>query len=140
MAILLSDLLEKIGVSIDNANVVMEQTALEQYVRMGYQKAQTMENGGQESYEPLTFNIAFPMGKELHEIPVSALLHNRTMRLEQVDIKLKYKLKERDGELYVDLKSENAEDENLDEMTLSFRNNSASEGIARITDHHLKEI
>lgn len=139
MAILLNKLLEEIGGAICSANYIMEETALEQYMIQGYKKEASV-GGAEDCYTPLTFNMALQDGGETHKIPISALVHNTTMRLEQVDMKLKFNMFEQDGGIMVSCMPVNAQDTTLDEMTLQFRNTVSSEGIARITDSHIKTM
>ena len=141
MAILLDDLLCEISNAICNANNIMEGTALNQYVEQGYERALTANNNTEsDSYVPLTFNLALRQEQEIRKIPIAALMHNTTMRLEQVDIKLKFKMYEQDGNIMVDCMPHNSSNESLDEMTLQFKNSVSSEGISKITDSQMKHI
>ena len=140
MAILLSDLLKEISISVNNANSIMEHVALNQYMDQNYNKLEDQGTNGSEVYKPLTFDIVMQEEKQTHEIPVAALLHNTTMSLEQVDIKLKFRMKEDEGEIYIDCNTAGIPEESLSEMTLSYKNDHSSEGIAKMTDNHLKRI
>lgn len=139
MAILLNELLKEISSAISSANYIMEETALDQYMAQGYQKEKT-DNGLEDCYSPLTFNIALQDGTETRRIPIAALVHNTTMRLEQVDMKLKFNMYEQDGGIMVSCMPAGAQDTTLDEMTLQFKNTASPEGIAKITDNHIKKI
>ncbi len=133
MAVLLSDLLESISTAVNNANSALEEVALAQYIERGYERQS-------EAYKPLTFSLSMRDGNEVRHIPLSALVHNTSMRLETVDVKLKLKIYEQDGKMMADCKPSGADDRVIDEMNLQFRNASPVEGIAKITDNHLKEL
>ncbi len=137
MSVLLKDLLEEISCAISNANVVLEENALNFYMAQGYKKEKT-EQGN--LYSPIMFHLALQEGKEVREIPVSALIHNTTMRLEQVDIKLKFKMFEENGAMQVSCMPEHSEEETLDEITLQYKNTVPPEGIARITDNYVLQL
>jgi hypothetical protein len=141
MAILLSDFLEQISVAVGNVNVIMEQAALEQYMQQGYDRIENgVENATSQGYSPKMYSIAIKDAGKKVEVPVTALMHNKTMSLDQVDIKIKCKLDERDGKVYIDCKSNNASDETLNEINLSFKNGASPEGVSRMTDNYLKTI
>jgi hypothetical protein len=145
MAILLSDFLEQISVAVGNVNVIMEQAALEQYMQQGYDRIEngaenTAENTILQEYSPKIYSISIKDGGKKVDVPVTALMHNKTMGLDQVDIKIRCKLDERDGKVYVDCKSNNASDETLNEINLSFKNGVSPEGVSRMTDNYLKNI
>lgn len=139
MTILLKELLEEISSAISSANYIMEETALEQYIAQGYKKNDA-NNGSGDCYTPLTLNIALQDGSETRRIPISALVHNTTMRLEQVDMKLKFNMYEQESGIMVSCMPAGAQDNTLNEMTLQFRNTASPEGIAKITDNHMKKI
>ncbi|MCM1253104.1 MAG: hypothetical protein NC321_09805 [Clostridium sp.] len=136
MSILLKDLLSEISVAICNANSIMEESALNQYMMQGFQK----EGIHPDCYTPLTIAMSLPGQDTTQQIPVSALLHNTSMRLEQVDMKLKFKLFEENGDIKVFCMPDKAADETLNELTLQFKNTASAEGIARITDTYMKKI
>lgn len=145
MAILLDDLLESISRSVSNANTILEQTALEQYMTQGYRQTGLQSAAGdgsieQKIYTPITYGIKIQDGQQYCSIPVSALLHNATMCLEQVEVKLKFKMAESGDNIYIDCNTNGVPAENLNEMNLSFSHTSSPEGIAKLTDNHLKKI
>ena len=137
MAVLLRDLLEEIGAAISHANLEVERAALGQYIASGYAQS---NNNGEEAYTPLTFNMALQDGREVHRIPVTALVHNNTMRLDRVDVTLRFKMFDRNGEVLVECAPAGAKDGTLDEMKLRYRNSVPPEGISKVTDGHLKKI
>ena len=137
MAVPFKQLLEDISVAITNANQIMETHALDNYMVQGYQKEQGAEQT--ETYSPQNINISIPQNGE-KKIPVTALMHNSTMRLEQVDVKLKFHLEEKDGELMASCVNSEAADESLNEMTLQFKNSPTPEGVARINNHYIQSI
>jgi hypothetical protein len=98
------------------------------------------ENTTTQGYSPKIYSISIKDGRKKVDVPVTALMHNKTMGLDQVDIKIKCKLDERDGKVYVDCKSNKASDETLNEINLSFKNGASPEGVSRMTDNYLKTI
>lgn len=139
MAVLLKELLGEISSAINNANYELEKAALRQYIAQGYEETQNNVIQGQ-SYTPLTFNMALQDGSEIHKIPVSALVHNTTMRLDKVDLTLRFKMFDQGGEVMVECAPAGKDDNTLDEMTLRFRNSVSPEGISKITDEYLKKL
>lgn len=133
MAILLNDLLGQLSQSICYANQIMEKTSLQQYMGQGYAKREN-------NYQPVTFSLSLNRESEQYDIPVTALMHNSSMKLEQVEVKLKFLLEEQNGQIMVECRGDKASEGKLSEMTLSFHNTPASEGVGKITDHHLKTI
>lgn len=133
MAILLNDLLGQLSQSICYANQIMEKTSLQQYMDQGYAKREN-------NYQPVTFSLSLNRESEQYDIPVTALMHNSSMKLEQVEVKLKFLLEEQNGQIMVECRGDKASEGKLSEMTLSFHNTPASEGAGKITDHHLKTI
>lgn len=79
-------------------------------------------------------------GGEIHKIPVSALVHNTTIRLNKVDLTLRFRMFDQDGEGMVECAPAGKDDNTLDEMTLRFRNSASPEGISKITDEYLKKL
>lgn len=139
MAVLLKELLGEISSAITNANYEMEKAALQQYITQGYEETQNKAIQGQ-SYIPITFNMALQDGMEIHKIPVSALIHNTTMRLDKVDVTLRFKMFDQNGDIMVECVPAGRDDQTLDEMTLRFRNSVSPEGISKITDEYLKKL
>lgn len=133
MAILLNDLLGQLSQSICYANQIMEKTSLQQYMDQGYARREN-------NYQPVTFSLSLNRESEQYDIPVTALMHNSSMKLEQVEVKLKFLLEEQNGQIMVECRGDKASEGKLSEMTLSFHNTPASEGVGKITDHHLKTI
>ena len=137
MAVLLRELLEEIGSAVNNANSELERAALWQYITQGYVEN---KSNGEEPYTPLTFNMALQDGGEIRKIPVSALIHNTTMRLERVDMTLRFKMFDKNGEVMVECGPLGMKNETLDEMKLRFKNSVPTEGISKVTDNYLKKI
>lgn len=105
----------------------------------GYKK-ESVGDGLGDCYKPLILNIALQDDSEICKIPVSALVHNTTMRLEQVDMKQKFYMLEQSGEIMVSCMPAGAQDSTLDEITLQLKNTASPERIAKITDNHIKKI
>ena len=140
MSIPINTLLHEISQAINNANTIMEQNAFDQYVTQGYNILPHANSDNMKIYTPRTFNLSLKQGQQMQQIPVAALTHNTTMRLEQVDITLKFKITEENGKIMIDCKPYNSFDTSLDEMTLQFKNSASTEGISKIGDSHLKHI
>ena len=143
MAVQLENLLCNISNAVCNANKIMETIALEQYMEQGYQESPFTAANGISPLEPITLDLALngnTDSNDIQRIPITALMHNTTMRLEQVDLKLKFKMFEQDGKIMVDCMPHHSTDASLDEMNLQFKNSASAEGISRITDAHMKQI
>ncbi len=136
MAVLLKELMGEIGSAVSNANFDVEGAALWQYMTRGYAEN---ESNGKEPYIPMIYNVVLNDGREI-SVPVSALVHNTTMRLDQVDVTLRCKLFDKEGEVLVECAPTNIKNEALDEMTFRFRNSVPPEGISKLTDEYLKKM
>lgn len=137
MGIPFSKLIEDIGIAVQRANDAVERSALESYLQQGY--VQTNEADGM--FKPLELVLNLPSNNQEAQIkvPVAALVHNTSMKLEQVDVKLKFRPGSGE-ELMVDTDNLNEDDESLSELTLQFKNHSAAEGIARVNNHHVQRL
>lgn len=137
MGIPFSKLIEDIGIAVQRANDAVERSALESYLQQGY--VQTNEADGM--FKPLELVLNLPSNSQEAQIkvPVAALVHNTSMKLEQVDVKLKFRPSGGE-ELMVDTDNLNEDDESLSELTLQFKNHSAAEGIARVNNRHVQRL
>ena len=133
MAVLLEDLLKGIGAAVSSVNAALEEETLRHYIERGYEKQD-------ENYKPVMFNLSFHDGNEIRNIPMPALVHNTSMRLETVDVKLRLILYAQDGEVMAECRPSGSNDGMIDEMDLQFKNALPVEGIAKISDNHLKEL
>lgn len=138
MGMAFSKLIESIGIAVQRANDEVEKSALESYLQQGY----VQSNDAEGEFEPLelVMNLSADSQETKVKVPVSALVHNTSMKLEQVDVKLKFRLTDGGEELMVDTENLDKNDENLSELTLQFKNHSAAEGIARVNNRHIQKL
>ena len=141
----------EIGQAIANANHTVEATAVTNYLNIGFtakdnNAAKVADNhvAGAPN-EPATYDYApstikIDINKKIYDIPVTVLLHNTSMRLEQVDLKLKFHVSEENGEVMVDCANANSDDATLSEMTLQFKNAPTTEGMARISENYINKL
>ncbi len=136
------ELVTSIGMSIENARKTIENQAVELY----FQEYKKSDNQS-EVYVPLNRRIDMPVSttpgakSKIMDIPLTALHNHNTTVLDSVDIRLKFVASERDGELYVAIKSCQEPEEirnDYSEMSLHFKNVDVSEGMARLTDQTVK--
>ena len=138
MGIALSDLIETMGRAVQNANTAVEQAAAAAYLGQGYEMRDTGD--GSKAYVPVCYTIQIPSAPDEKQIqvPVTALLHHTSLRLEQVDIKLKFRVEDcREGDMMVSVSASDngAGSETLSDMALQFRNEPPAEGMARVNQH-----
>lgn len=134
-------LVASIGISLQKARKIIENENTDLYFE-GYHKP---ENSG-AAYTPITRPISIPAGnaagrERIIEVPLTALENHSNLMLDSVDINLKFTASEKDGELYIGIKSDRESDEaqnDYSEMSLHFKKADASEGIARLTDQAVK--
>jgi type II secretory pathway pseudopilin PulG len=131
---LLSTLIERIGVAVQEANRVVEQSAAEAFLQS------TGDAEATEGTSPATVRLALPLNGENKSIsvPKAVLTHNTTMRLDSLDINLKFALEADSEEIRVRvLPGETREDTTASELSLHFSNAPAPEGVARTVQRHL---
>ncbi len=143
MGIALSSLIERIGVSVQHANAMIEQTAVAAYLGQGYEVKK--EDGKGEEYIPVSYALRIPTaeGEKQVNVPVTALMHHNSLKLEQVDIKLKFLIEEGDGEdLVVSVKPlEDVKDSfSMSELSLQFKSAPPAEGTARVNNRHVQTL
>ena len=137
MGMELSDLIERIGIAVQNANTTIEQMAVAAYLGQSY------DRDGEE-FTPVSFQVSLPTasGKKQVNVPVTALMHHTSLRLEQVDVSLKFQIEEDSGDsVMVSVKSpEHPEASTMNELSLQFKNAPPAEGMARIDHHHVQAL
>lgn len=149
MGMSLSGLMEQIGIAVQNANAAIEQYASEIYLKQGYveREKEDQEDGDEhaKAYEPITFLLDMPTenSKRKMRVPVTALMHHSSLQLEQVDVKLRFALEEREGE-EVNVKVIGTEQDNdsnaVSELSMQFRTALPPEGTARIENRHIQTM
>lgn len=158
MGILLSTVIRNIGIAVQNANRMIEIAAKESYFAGGYVKrpkpdaetAQPQTKYDRE-YSPVMYTIHLPEKepgtdkKKQLQVPVTALIHNTSLQLEQVEIKLKFYITEEtgknNGDMSISFSNKNSKDlQGLSEMTLHFNNAQTPEGVARVNNRHVQTL
>lgn len=143
MGVALSDLIEQIGLSVQKANALMEQMAVAAYLGQGYENERNGDDG-EEEFVPVRFAIRVPdaAGEKTIQAPVTALMHHTSLKLEQVDVKLRFLIEEsKEDAVMVSLKSpEDAAYSVLSELSLQFKSAPPAEGMARVDYHHVQAL
>lgn len=144
MGVALSTLIENIGVSVQNANASIEQVAVAAYLGQGYDRVK-QEQGDLEEYVPVGYAIRIPTasGEKQINVPVTALMHHTSLKLEQVDVKLKFVVEESsDEEIMVSVKSSNDPKDSfsMSELSLQFKSAPPAEGMARVNNRHVQTL
>lgn len=144
MGVSLSALIGNIGVSVQKANAIIEQTAVAVYLEQGYDYNQNGENA-QDEYVPIQYalHMQTASGKKKLQVPVTALMHHSSLKLEQVDVRLKFVVEENlEDDLIVSVKSSSDRMENLSmsELSMQFKNQVQAEGVARINNYHVQTL
>lgn len=143
MGIALSSLIEQIGISVQKANALIEQTSVAAYLEQGYEKSSNMEDDA-VTFVPVsyTINIPSPEGKKQLHVPVTALMHHTSLKLEQVDVNLKFLIEEKQKEdIIVSLEPTNTFSAAVtSELSLQFKNTPPTEGMARIDQRHIQTL
>ena len=139
----LDAMLGAISSAVSNANRTVEMEALHGYLDSGFQSGSSdglRANGNPDGVEmlPLSFNMT--IGEKKHTVPVSALLHNTSMRLDQVDMTVRFRLSEAGGKLMAICTDGNDDGKDISEMKLSFKNAPSSEGMARISSSQIRQL
>lgn len=142
MGILLSDLIENVGTAVLNANAAIEQTAVAAYLGQGYER---VSNDGGEEYIPVSYTISVPSvaGNKKLNVPVTALMNHSSMRLEQVDVKLRFVVEEDEGKdvaISVGTPKDLKDNYSMSELALQFKSAIPSEGIARVNNRHIQTL
>jgi hypothetical protein len=152
MSITLSKLVNNIGLAVQKANSAIEGSAAELYLKQGYQiNADNGVDGGPSAgaslceLTPLTYTIRMPSAgadKDLI-VPATVLVHNTSLRLDSVEVKVKFFLDEDNGDdVLISLKPGNDGEngERISELSLSFKSSPPPEGSARITNMHIQKL
>ena len=132
----LETLLTMISNAVSNANNAVELSALKNYLATGYGTDNLVNNSA--VLDPIT--IKLKIHDKILEVPVIALINNSSMKLEQLDMKIKFRLHENDNKLMAECVNLTDEDNNISEMELHFRNVPQAESLARINDHFISKI
>ena len=96
------------------------------------------ENTDGESLAPATLKFQL-QGQEL-EVPVSVLMHNTTMCLDEVDMTIRFHLFQSRGRLMAECSGEDDEDGTLNEMKLHFKNVPPAEGTAKLDERYVRKM
>ncbi|GHV34512.1 hypothetical protein FACS18949_10710 [Clostridia bacterium] len=142
MSVLLSTLINKIGLSVQNAGSIIEKAAADLYLARGY-------TSGTDEHEfiPIMYSLTLPSndgssdGSKKINVPVTALVHNTSLLLDEVEVRLKFRVAGTDkgGNLAVNVTSFLTKS-TVSELTLRFKNSPSPEGMAKIGDKYIKNI
>lgn len=134
------ELLISMGESVQKASKMIERNAVSLYF-------DDYEPYNDNSYKPKTKSVYLPVSAEKNaqlrniKVPLTALCNHNSMSLSSINIKLKFIPIIRDTELFLDIKKmeeEGIEKCDYSEMELCFKNESASEGMARVNENSTK--
>ena len=141
MGLSLSKLISSIGESVQEARYAIEKRAVELYFEGGYE-----EKG--DRLTPITKAVSLPKTldsrseKKDLDIPLTALFSHKTMSLNKVDIDLRLKLYEQDGEMLFKITNETSGSEGDSgqcvDLSLSFGLDDTPEGMARLNQENVK--
>lgn len=141
MELSLSKLISSIGESVQEARYAIEERAVGLYFKGGYE-----EKG--DRLTPITKAVSLPKtldsrsGKKDLDIPLTALFSHKTMSLNKVDVDLRLKLCEQDGEMLFKITNEASGSEEDSgqcvDLSLSFGLDDTPEGMARLNQENVK--
>ena len=138
MSIPLNTLTASIGTAIQKASVQIESVAARAFIGFGYLKDENNE------LSPITYTLNMPgqAGSKKLNVPITSLINNTSMRLEQTEVKLKFMLdgSSDGGEIMITPASMDMNAFALSELTLTFKNSPPSEGVSRIVTRHNSTI
>ncbi|GHV08555.1 hypothetical protein FACS1894217_11200 [Clostridia bacterium] len=142
MSVLLSTLINKIGLSVQNAGSIIEKAAADLYLARGY-----APGTDEHEFTPIMYSLTLPSndgssdGSKKINVPVTALVHNTSLLLDEVEVRLKFRVAGTDkgGNLAVNVTSFLTKS-TVSELTLRFKNSPSPEGMAKLGDKHIKNI
>jgi hypothetical protein len=132
MSIPLSKLIKNIGTSVQTANQAIEYSAAKIYLGQGY-----TPTADKHELNPITYTLNMPSSdgesKQLN-VPMTVLVHNTSLQLDSVEVKLKFAIEESGDEIAVTVKPENDPKSafSLSELTLQFKTSPPTEGASRL--------
>ena len=144
----LDKLLAAIGRAVADAGHACELASLENYIKAGFSETAPGNQGGtagtidggqtEKGLVPVCLNM--DVGGRALEVPVTALLHNTGMGLEEAEITVRVKLTEEGGKVYAAFTDGGVSKDGLNEIRLKFTNRKPAEGVSRIGDLHIEKI
>ncbi len=142
MSISLNKLLSGVSIAVQQANTAIDLYASNTYMESGYD---IVGVDSENKLQPKTYKIVLPNGKEEINVPKPILMNHKSIQLEEVDFKIKIALAENeinpdDGDLLVDVKSENDNSDFISEINLHFKSIPTPEGTARIQSKYLQDL
>jgi hypothetical protein len=146
MSIPLSALIKIIGIAVQKANQAIEESAANIYLEQGYEINRESVNDSEAAIcTPISYTLHLPSSAGTPRkisVPVTALLHNTSLQLESVEVKLKFMIEEAEDEIAVTVKPEGDAGSafSYSELSLQFKNTPSAEGMARITQRHLQSL
>lgn len=142
MSISLNQLLSGVSIAVQQANTLIDTYASSTYMENGYD---VVESDPENKITPKTYKIVLPNGKEEINVPKSVLMNHKSIQLDEIDFKIKVALTENEinpsnGDLLVDVKSENDNSNFISEINLHFKSTPTPEGTARIQSKYLQDL
>lgn len=117
------------------------------HARRAYEAGERKESGMPDGHgsRPCGDSISpavlrFRVGEKDMEVPVSALMHNTSMCLDEVDLTVRFRLFQRGGRLMAECGGEADDGDMVNEMKLHFKNVPSSESTARLNDQFVKRM
>lgn len=142
MSISLNKLLSGVSIAVQQANTFIDVYSSDTYMENGYD---TVGADSENKVMPKTYKIILPNSREEISVPKSVLMNHKSIQLDEIDFKIKIALSENEidpnnGELFVDVKSENDKSDFVSEINLHFKSAPTPEGTARIQSKYLKDL
>lgn len=142
MSISLNKLLSGVSIAVQQANTFIDVYSSDTYMENGYD---TVGADSENKVIPKTYKIILPNSREEISVPKSVLMNHKSIQLDEIDFKIKIALSENEidpnnGELFVDVKSENDKSDFVSEINLHFKSAPTPEGTARIQSKYLKDL
>lgn len=132
MELSLSELVASIGTSIQSARRAVDESAAQLYFR-GFGR----EEGENGAYWPIERKVYISREEGPIGVPETALMSHQSIRLDQVDVKMKLIPCDANGTLAFRIGADRAEEEGAQEQSwaefsLSFQSGDMPEGMARV--------
>ena len=142
MGVLLSKLIEDIGVAVQKANRAIEENAAAIYLRQAYKpKGGDTVDEMEHAYVPVSYTLYIPGEGSFQKpinVPLTVLMHNTTLQLESVNVHLRFCIDEDNGEVVVSVKPHERADNSpqTSELSLQFKVSPPPEGEARVVNRY----
>lgn len=142
MSISLSKLLSDVSISVQKANTLIDMYMSDTYIENGYD---TLASDSKDKIKPKAYKIVMLNGQDEISVPKSILMNHKSIQLDEIDFKIKVALSEdeidpNNGDLLVDIKSDNDNSNLVSEINLHFKSAPTPEGTARIQSKYLQDL